>query len=76
MPTFQNVEVTTTVDIDFEVYCSCGAHLCNESEGRLSRRRGAPQVVVNTCNACIENATAPLLEQIANLEYELEQTKP
>jgi hypothetical protein len=76
MPSFKNVEVTTTVDIDFEVYCSCGAHLCNESEGRLSRSRGCPQVVVNACKACIDNATAPLLEQIANLEYELEQAKP
>lgn len=75
MPSFQNVEVTTTVDIDFEVYCSCGAHLCNESEGRLSRNRGTPQVVVNACSNCIDNATAPLLEQIANLEYELEQAK-
>ena len=37
-------------EIDFEVYCSCGNGLCNQSEG--SNKRG-PQVTVEPCEKCL-----------------------
>jgi len=40
--------------VDFEVFCSCGAPLCNKSEGRNSRNRGLPQVVVSPCEKCLQ----------------------
>lgn len=73
MPTFSNVEITTsvTVDLDFEVFCSCGAHMCSETDTRNSRNRNAPQAVVNACQKCIEAATSPLQDRIAELEQQL-----
>ena len=50
MPTFNDIEITTTIDVDFEVYCgTCGAGLCSESDTRLSRNRKYAQVTVNAC---------------------------
>jgi hypothetical protein len=71
MPTFSNIEVTATVDIDFEVFCSCGAHMCGETDTRNSRNRNAPQAIVNPCQRCIDAATDPLREQIEELKAEL-----
>jgi hypothetical protein len=73
MPTFSNIELTTlvTVDVEFEVFCSCGAHMCHETDTRNSRKRNAPQAIVNVCQRCVEAATAPLNERIAELEAEL-----
>jgi hypothetical protein len=71
MPTFSQVEVTTTTDVDFEVFCSCGAHMCSETDTRNSRTRNAPQAIVNACQRCIEAATSPLEERIEMLEAEL-----
>jgi len=75
MPTFQNVEVTASVDIDFEVFCSCGAHMCGETDTRNSRNRNAPQAVVNACQACIEAATIPLQDRIEELEQLLAEAR-
>jgi len=71
MPTFSQIEVTTsvTLDVEFEVFCACGAHMCNETDTRNSRNRNAPQAVVNACRKCIESETQPLKDRI----YELEQ---
>jgi len=55
MPTFE-AEITETVTVDFEVFCSCGEGLCGQSTGRQSRHRGQPQVVVEPCKRCLENA--------------------
>lgn len=74
MPRFENIELTVTADVDFEVYCSCGAHLCNETDTRQSRYRGHPQAVVNACQTCIARACEPLEERIAELEAELKET--
>jgi len=71
MPSFSGIEITATVDVDFEVFCSCGAHMCGETDTRNSRRRNAPQAVVNACQSCIKNATSPLEDRIAELESEL-----
>lgn len=68
MPTFQ-------VDVDFEVFCSCGAHMCGETETRNSRHHNAPQAVVNACQRCINAATAPLEDRIAELEAELAEAR-
>jgi hypothetical protein len=75
MPSFSQIEVTTTVDVDFEVFCSCGAHMCGETDTRNSRNRNAPQAVVNACQRCIEAATSPLRERIEELEAELAEAR-
>lgn len=70
MPTFNDIEVTTRVDIDFEVYCgTCGAGLCNESDTRYSRNRNYAQVTVNACPNCMDRKN----DEIESLKYEIEQ---
>ena len=75
MPTFENVEVTTTADIDFEVFCgTCGAGLCNVSDTRRSSRRGYLQVTVSLCPDCknnYEEEISILKSEIADLENQL-----
>ena len=44
------------LEVEFEVYCSCGSHLCNQSETRSSRTRGTPQIIVAPCEKCLEVA--------------------
>lgn len=71
MPTFENVdiEVSQTIDIDFEVYCgTCGTGLCGESDTRKSRNRGYLQVSVNACYKCISEKD----EEIKNLQIEID----
>jgi hypothetical protein len=75
MPSFTHVEVTATAEVEFEVFCECGAHMCNETETRNSRHRRTPQVVVSACKRCIEAATSPLQERIAELEAELKEAR-
>lgn len=72
MPTFNDVEVTTRVDIDFEVYCgTCGAGLCSESDTRMSRSRNYAQVTVNACPNCMSKKD----KEIKDLLYELEELR-
>ena len=75
MPTFSNIEVTAQVDVEFEVFCSCGNHMCGETDTRSSRNRNAAQAVVNACPKCIEAATEPLQERIEELEQLLEEAR-
>ena len=75
MPSFSQIEVTATIDVDFEVFCSCGAHMCGETDTRNSRNRNAPQAVVNACQRCIEAASSPLQERIEELEQLLEEAR-
>lgn len=43
------------LEVDFDVYCSCGNGLCNQTEVVLSRRKdGLPQVVIEPCERCLE----------------------
>lgn len=51
MPSF-DVEINETVKVEFEVYCSCGAQLCNQSTGKNNNRRNTPQVIVEPCENC------------------------
>jgi hypothetical protein len=75
MPKFTDVPV----DVEFEVFCQCGAGLCNQSDTRSSRARGMPQVVVEPCEKCLKQAAEKaaddvrdeLQAQIAELESEL-----
>jgi len=41
------------------IYCSCGAHLCNQSEydaQRSERFHGTPCIVVQPCENCLKQA--------------------
>lgn len=42
--------------LSFEVYCSCGEGLCNQTTTRMSRLRGEPQAVVEPCQKCLQAA--------------------
>ena len=42
-------------DVEFEVYCSCGAGLCDQSTGETTRQ-GGNKVVVQPCDNCLELA--------------------
>lgn len=63
------------VEVSFEVFCSCGAGLCGQSEGRQSRQRNEPQVVVEPCKDCLQAARAEVIEdfneQIKDLQDEI-----
>ena len=48
MPSFK-------VDVDFEVYCSCGAGLCQQAEGDTDRN-GKHKVTVEPCKKCLDAA--------------------
>lgn len=70
MPTFDNIEVTTEVSVDFEVYCgTCGAGLCDVSDTRKSRNRGYLQVTVDACPDCMKAKDT----EISNLQAEIER---
>jgi hypothetical protein len=75
MPTFEGVEITTIIDVDFEVFCgTCGEGLCYESNTRRSRNRGYAQVEVNVCPSCIKeknNEIEDLKLEISRLEEQI-----
>lgn len=87
MPTFEDLELTITASVDFEVFCgTCGTGLCNESDTRFSHNRAYPQVTVRACQNCIDSAVnerqadlkdiiESLKDQIDLLEEELEHLK-
>ena len=63
-------------DVEFEVYCgTCDAGLCNQSDTRLSRRRGELQVTVEVCSSCLEKAEQPLRDRIEELEEILKEER-
>ncbi len=82
MPTF-TTEVTATVDVEFEVFCSCGNGMCSATETRESRHRRYPQAVVEPCPKCLEEARRDAADEareemqkrIDELEAELEQER-
>jgi hypothetical protein len=84
MPTFTGIEVTTTADVDFEIFCAgCGAGICSNGDTRKSRSRQMPQVTIEPCEKCLaaarsegeDKARAELESRIADLEAELDETK-
>ena len=82
MPTF-TTEVTATVDVDFEVFCTCGNGMCGDTDTRESRNRRYPQAVVAPCTKCLEAARDEAAEEmrekmqtrIDELEAELENER-
>jgi len=52
------------IGVEFEVFCGkCGSGLCLQSHTRYSRTRSLPQVVVDPCSACLENAADDAAEK-------------
>jgi len=67
MPVFEDIEITVSASIDFEVFCgTCGAGLCNQSDTRRSRNRAYAQVAVNVCENCLETARQEIREDLEN----------
>ena len=79
MPTFEGVDFTIKLDVDFEVFCgTCGNGLCYESTTRLSRNRGHAQVEVNACPHCMkekDDEMERLNDEIENLKEQIEDLK-
>jgi hypothetical protein len=77
MPSFDNIEieVTTKIDVDFEVFCgTCGKGLCSEFDTRRSRGRNYLQVSVNACPACMkdkDDEISDLKDRITELKNKL-----
>ena len=42
--------------VEFEVYCSCGAGLCQQSTGSNDRKHGGAMVTVEPCERCVQKA--------------------
>jgi hypothetical protein len=79
MPTFNNVPVETSIEVDFEVYCNtCGAGLCNESETGTTRNRHMLHVSVNACPTCMaakDDEIDALRSRIDELQAEIDNLK-
>lgn len=51
------VEVTTTVTAEFEVFCAkCGAGLCGNCTSGYTRGRGHPYIQIEPCERCLTDA--------------------
>lgn len=77
MPT---ITIQPDVEVDFEVFCAgCGAGICNNTDVRTSRTRGMPQLTVEPCKKCLEEARKvgasekedELIDEINELKSEL-----
>ena len=70
MPSFEDIEISASAAINFEVFCAeCGEGLCGISDTRKSRNRGEAQVTVGSCPKCKDTTECPLLNRIAELEH-------
>jgi len=73
MPTFEDIEITTSISLDFEVFCgTCGAGLCNQSDTRHSRSRCAAQVTVDVCENCLEEARQEIRKDLEDQIQDLQ----
>ena len=45
-----------TLNLDFGVYCSCGAGLCRQTKEGQTPGRGMPFITVEPCQHCLEVA--------------------
>jgi hypothetical protein len=49
-------EATSTVTIEFEVFCAkCGAGLCGNTTVGTTKRRGMPFVEITPCERCLKD---------------------
>jgi hypothetical protein len=68
MPTFENIDVETKIDVEFEVYCNtCGKGLYNECDTTRGRVRGYLQVRVNVCPACMQHKDDEIEELMSTI---------
>jgi hypothetical protein len=78
-----STKVETPVDVEFEVYCTCGEGMCNRTDVRDSRSRKMPQIIVDACPECLEKAKAQgaheleeaMQDKIDVLEAEVERLR-
>ena len=42
------------LELEFEVYCSCGAGLCRQTTEGRTHGRGMPFVTVEPCEKCVD----------------------
>jgi len=42
------------INVDFEVFCSCGEGLCNSCTVGTTTRRGMPYIEVEPCQKCLD----------------------
>ncbi len=78
MPSFiTDVKVETEVEaeISFEVYCTCGEGICNNTTTRKSRTRNEDQIVIEPCEKCLQKAREENDDLIAELRQEIENLK-
>ena len=54
-------------EVEFEVFCSCGEGLCNQSMGSLMRR--GPIVTVEPCDKCLIKAYDKGYDEGYNIGY-------
>ena len=63
MPAFlYSPDLPDYIEIDFEVYCICGAGLCNQTTVDDEHRRGR-RITVEPCEACLEKAAQEAREE-------------
>lgn len=83
MPEFEKIiscpecETDNTIEVDFEVWCSCGNGLCNSSTVGYTSRRGQPYITVKPCDKCLQEAMnvkeEELSEDIDELKSQIKQ---
>ena len=56
-------------DVEFEIFCSCGAGLCNQSSTSPGRRN-IPFVTVEPCQQCLADAKDASYNQGRDAGYE------
>jgi predicted metal-binding protein len=64
------------IEVEFEVFRgTCGKGLCGQTSTRQSRNRHIPQVTVDVCKSCIDDATAALEASIDDLKEQLRECR-
>ena len=44
------------IDVNIELYCSCGEGLCNQSTPTHTKTRGEPMFQIEPCQKCLDRA--------------------
>lgn len=71
MPTLSQVPVEATVDVDFDIVCTCGYDLGSDADMRDATRRSGVMIRVPVCKDCLASEVSPLNDRIKELEDEL-----
>jgi len=62
-----------TVEVEIEVWCSCGEGLCRQTTTGRTNGRGQEYFTVEPCNKCLESATEDGKKDGWNEGYEAAQ---